>query len=104
MADTDWEKKTEQAHNEIWQFHQELNKQGVRHIFFNGNNDFSSIKNQHNWGLNYIGPYDPKLTYDAVIRSKGIDTVMPDSWHFGKDGHSAFFRYILDYIIKNKFI
>jgi hypothetical protein len=104
VANVDWQEKTEQAHDEIWQFHQELAKQNIRHIFFNGNNDFSKITNQLDWGKNYIGPYDPKLTYDAVIRSQGIDTVMPGSWHFGKDGHSAFHRFVLDYIISNKFI
>lgn len=104
VATVDWQKKTQQAHDEIWQFHKELKAQHIRHIFFNGNNDFSHIQKQYNWGENYIGPYDPKLTYDAVIRSKGIDTVMPGSWHFGKDGHSAFHRFILDYIIKHKFV
>jgi hypothetical protein len=104
VANVDWQEKTEQAHDEIWQFHQELAKQNIRHIFFNGNNDFSKITNQLDWGKNYIGPYDPKLTYDAVIRSQGIDTVMPGSWHFGKDGHSAFHRFMLNYIISNKFI
>ena len=104
VANNNWREKTEQAHKEIWEFHAELKAQGIRHIFFNGNNDFSSIKKQLKWGDNYIGPYDPTQTYDAVIRSKGIDTVMPGSWHFGKDGHSVFHRFILDYIIKNKFI
>ena len=100
----DWKEKTEQAHKEIWQFHKELKRQKIRHIFFNGNNDFSSIKKPHKWGTNYIGPYNPELTYNAIIRSQGIETVMPGSWHFGRDGHSAFHRFILDYIIKNKFI
>ena len=104
VTSVDWQQKTEQAHDEIWQFHQELKNQNIRHIFFNGNNDFSKIKNQHNWGTNYIGPYNPELTYDAIIRSQGIDTVMPNSWHFGRDGHSAFHRFILDYITSNKFI
>jgi len=104
VANTDWKQKTEEAHNEIWKFHRELAKQGIRHIFFNGNNDFNSIIDRQDWGTNYIGPYDPSQTYDAIIRSKGIDTVMPNSWHFGKDGHSAFHRFILDYIIKNKFV
>ena len=104
IANTDWKQKTEQAHKEIWEFHQELTEQGVRHIFFNGNSDFSSITDRQDWGTNYIGPYDSTLTYDAVIRSKGIDTVMPDSWHFGRDGHSAFHRFILNYIISNKFV
>lgn len=101
---TDWATKTQQAHKEIWEFHQELTKQGIRHIFFNGNNDFSSITDRKDWGANYIGPYDSSQTYDAIIRSKGIDTVMPNSWHFGRDGHSAFHRFILNYIISNKFV
>jgi hypothetical protein len=101
---TDWKTKTEQAHKEIWQFHNELKDQNIRHIFFNGNKDFSSIKEQKDWGVNYIGPYDPAQTYDAVIRSNGIDTVMPNSWHFGRDGHTSFARFILNYIISNKFI
>jgi len=101
---TNWEAKTQQAHDEIWAFHLELTAQGIAHLFFNGNNDFSLIKKQKEWGTNYIGPYDPAQTYDAVIRSKGIETVAPKSWHFGQDGHSAWFRYILNYLMTNKFI
>ena len=100
----DWQLKTEEAHKEIWEFHQELSKKNIRHIFFNGNNDFSKIKEQQNWGSNYIGPYDPAQTYDAVIRAAGVDTVAPKSYHFGKDGHAVWNRFILNYIIKNKFI
>lgn len=100
----DWEEKTKQAHKDIWEFHQELERKKIPHIFFNGNNDFSKLTERKDWGTNYIGPYDPSQTYDAVIRSKGIETVMPNSWHFGRDGHSAFNRFMLDYIIKNKFI
>jgi len=104
VVDTNWKQKTEQAHQDIWEFHQELTTQGIRHIFFNGNNNFGSITDRKDWGVNYIGPYDPDQTYNAVIRSAGIDTVMPNSWHFGKDGHSAFHRFILDYIMSNKFV
>ena len=86
------------------EFHQELEAQGIRHIFFNGNNDFSSIAGRKDWGLSYIGPYDSTQTYNAIIRSQGIDTVMPNSWHFGRDGHATWNRFILNYIIKNKFI
>jgi hypothetical protein len=101
---TDWKTKTEQAHREIWELHQELTEQGIRHIFFNGNNDFDAITDQKDWGVNYISPYDPTQTYDAIIRSTGIETVMPNSWHFGRDGHSSFARFILNYIISNKFV
>ena len=101
---TDWKLKTDQAHNDIWQFHLELVDQNIKHVFFNGNNDFSKIQNQQEWGASYIGAYDAKMTYDAIIRAQGIDTVMPNSWHFGRDGHSSFARFILNYIISNKFV
>jgi hypothetical protein len=101
---TNWKLKTEQAHEEIWKFHNELKSNGIKHVFFNGNNDFSQITDHHDWGHNYIGPYDPKQTYNSIIRAQGIDTVAPNSWHFGKDGHSYFHRFMLQYIIANKFI
>jgi hypothetical protein len=101
---TDWKYKTTQAHNDIWQFHLELKDQKVKHVFFNGNNDFGQIQDQKEWGTNYIGPYDSTRTYNALIRAQGIDTVAPNSWHFGKDGHSYFHRFMLQYIIANKFI
>ena len=100
----DWQQKAQEAHREIWMLHQELSDLGIRHIFFNGNNDFSCITDRLDWGTNYIGPYDPKLTYDAIIRAGNIDTVMPNSWHFGRDGHNHFHRFLLNYIISNKFI
>lgn len=99
-----WAEKTQQAHDAIWQFHQELDAQGIRHIFFNGNNDFTHIKDKQDWGPSFIGPYDSKLTYDAIIRGAGIETVAPNSWHFGRDGHSHFHRFMLNYIISNQFI
>jgi hypothetical protein len=101
---TDWNQKTQQAHDDVWAFHLELSEKRIPHIFFNGNNDFSKINYKKDWGVSYIGPYDPKMTYDAIIRAQGIDTVAPNSWHFGRDGHSYFHRFVLQYIISNKFI
>lgn len=101
---TDWELKTEQAHNEIWQFHKELEAQGIKHIFFNGNNNFSTVREHKDWGNSYIFPYNPSKTYDAILKHAGYQTVAPNSWHFGKDGHSYFYRFMLQYIINNKFI
>jgi len=104
IIDINWQQKTQEAHDQIWQFHQELAEQNIAHIFFNGNNDFSKSQNRYDWGANYIGPYDPAMTYNAQIRAAGINTVSPKSWHFGKDGHSWWSRYMLNYIIKHKFI
>jgi len=100
----DWATKTQQAHSEIWAFHQELNDLGIRHIFFNGNNDFGKIQDRKDWGVSYIGPYDATQTYHAQLQAAGIDTVMPDSYHYGRNGHNWWFRYILNYIIQNKFV
>jgi len=44
------------------------------------------------------------MTYDAVVRAQGIDTVSPQSWHFGDDGHSVFHRFMLNYIMSNQFV
>ena len=97
----DWKEKTKQAHDEIWQLHTELEELGVNHIFFNGNNDFSTIKDRKDWGTSYIDPYDPAGTYSARIQAQGIQTVTPKSWHFGSDGHSFWNRFMLQYINAN---
>ena len=104
VANLDWNQKIQKAHLEIFMFHNELKRQGVKHIFFNGNNDFGKLDNKFSWGKNYIGPYDPNSTFDAVIRAAGVDTVSPKSWHFGPDGHAVWNKFLLNYIINNKFV
>jgi hypothetical protein len=104
VANIDWQAKTNQAHQDIWELHQELESKNIPHIFFNGNSDFSKIKDKKDWGHAYIGPYDSTQTYDAIVRAQGVQTVMPDSWHFGRDGHAVFSRFILEYIIAHKFV
>jgi hypothetical protein len=94
----DWRQATETAHKAIWDFHQELNNQGIRHLFFNGNNHFASSGHQHNWGDNYIAPYDPAQTYNSVLKNNGFTTVAPESWHFGPDAHCFWAEYLLQYI------
>jgi hypothetical protein len=100
----DWRQKTEQAHNDIWTFHQELMVQNIPHVFFNGNNDFGSIQDQKDWGLSYIAPYEPDGTYHSQLQSAGIETVMPDSYHYGRNGHAWWFKYLLNYLMSNKFV
>lgn len=106
VVNTDWRAKTQEAHEEIWQLHTELNEQGIKHIFFNGNNDFSSIaaSDRKDWGVSYMDPYESEGTYNAQIRAAGIQTVLPESWHFGKDGHAFWNRQMLKYIIANQII
>lgn len=97
IVDVDWAKCRAQAHDEIWEFHQELNQLGIRHIMFNGNTHFEDVPH-HNWGASYMSPYDPNKTFNYVLRSWGFDTVNPDSWHFGQDAHCFWAEYLLQYI------
>jgi hypothetical protein len=100
----DWRACVHDQHAHIWDFHQELQDHGIRHVFFNGNNDFSLIKHQKPWGLNYIGPYDSKSTYSAWLQRQGFQTVAPDSWHFGPEAHTAWARFVLQYCVSNKLV
>lgn len=106
VVGVDWRQKTQQAHDEIWQLHQELESKNIRHVFFNGNNDFAIIPEdqRHDWGINYIGPYDPDATYDSWLRRNGFMTVAPNSWHFGKEAHNAWGRFVLKYIVNNNLV
>lgn len=102
----DWKTKTQQAHQQIWNLHQELLDKKIPHVFFNGNNHLGDIPSdqRQDWGANYIGPYDPAQTYDAILRKNGHDTVAPNSYHFGKMAHSFWSRFMLQYCINNKLL
>lgn len=104
VISTDWQFKTQQAHEKIWQFHEYLESIQVPHIFFNGNNDFSRIQDQKDWGRSYIEPYNPKMTFSAWLQAQGHETVAPNSYHFGKLAHSSFSRFMLQYCIDNHFV
>jgi hypothetical protein len=106
VAAVDWTECSKTAHSEIWQFHQELDKLGIKHVFFNGNNHFGRIPkaDRHEWGHCYISPYDPQMTYDQWLKSHNFETVSPDSWHFGSEAHASWCRFMLQYVMSNKLI
>ena len=106
ILDLDWNQKQIQAHEDIWQFHQELDDLHIRHVFFNGNNwfDFKHKSDRKDWGTSYIGPYDPNSTYHEWLKNHGHDTVAPNSWHFGRSAHAAWSRFVLQYCIANRMI
>ena len=101
IAGINWYNVCVDAHQMIWNFHQNLNLMGVKHIFFNGNHSFQGIQSQKDWGTSYIKPYDATGTYNEWLRNNGFETVSKDSWHFGEDAHSAWADYMLQYIIDN---
>ena len=104
VINVNWNKCTAMAHSEIWAFHQELAQQNIKHIFFNGNNDFSKINNKFDWGDSYIGPYDSTQTYNSLLKSNDHLTICPDSWHFGENAHCFWAKHMLQYIVDNKLI
>ena len=93
-----------QAHEDIWNFHQELNLLGVKHIFFNGNSSFQGAPEQKDWGISYIKPYDAAGTYHGWLRNNGFETVSKNSWHFGDKAHTAWAAFMLQYIIQNNLV
>ena len=109
----DWEQKTRQAHQDIWEFHCYLNDLKIPHLFFNANSHFGGlclennlmvpiIKDQRDWGKNYIGPYDVAQTYNSVLINNGFKMVNPASYHFGADAHCFWAEYVLQYIKDNQ--
>lgn len=106
IADLDWKQCVKKAHNDIWNFHVDLVAQGVKHVFFNGNSHFGDIakRQRKDWGLSYVSPYDAQMTWDQWLKTHGFQTVSPDSWHFGKEAHGAWSRFMLQYIVQNKII
>ena len=103
IVDIDWEQCKRQAHEDIWQFHLELEEQGIRHVMFNGNSHFEGLE-PFDWGNSYISPYSAKNTYDSILRQQGFKTVRPDSWHFGQDAHCFWGEYLLQYINNNQLL
>jgi hypothetical protein len=106
VANVDWSQKQQDAHDHIWQFHQELQDQSIRHLFFNGNSwfDLKHKSQKREWGSCYISPYDPLWTYHQWLKSHGHHTVTPKSWHFGAAAHAAWSRFVLQYCINNRMI
>ena len=102
VIDVDWRACTQMWHERIWEFHKELEAQGIQHVFFNGNSNFNSIPYQYDWGTSYIEPYSPTGTFDAILKQNNYQTVAPESWHFGKEAHSFWANYMLQYIIKHR--
>jgi hypothetical protein len=104
IADIDYFQVKQAAHQEVWNFHNELAQMGVRHIFFNADMAFNDVEPELDWGNCYVNPYDKNMTYSGWLKNNGHSTVAPDSYHFGQTAHAAWAGFMLQYIVANKFI
>ena len=115
IVDIDWDTVTRQAHQDIWQLHQELEALNIPHLFFNGNSHFggSHLENnltvpiitaQYDWGTCYMDPYNLDQTYTSVLKNNGFQTVAPNSYHFGSDAHCFWAKHVLQYMIDNQLV
>lgn len=98
VVSVNWTEKTQEAHEKIWNMHGYLAQQNVKHLFYSSFSTFSNITNQHNWGTNYIAPYDQMGSYNAVLLNNGFQYVNPKSYHFGANGHSFWSEHVLQYL------
>lgn len=104
VCDIDWPAVTKRWHDEIWQFHEELQAQGIKHVFFNGNTDFARITDRRDWAHCYFGAYDAQKSFNGLLRSWGHATVNPKSWHFGPESHRVWSEIMLQYLLDNNMV
>ena len=101
------EKKMLFWHDQIWQFHLELQQAKIPHLFFNTYSDFSNIRtgqitnqatetipNEHDWDNCYIEPYQSEFTYFNWLKSQGFATVNSNSYHYGAAAHRAWAEFV----------
>jgi len=104
VDEIDWSTEMAMAHRKIHQFHLDLERQGIKHLFFNTYNHFDPavVEHQYTWNNRYIDPYDPEGTYYAWCIQQGFQTIGPDSYHFGPAAHAAWAKFLYTKIVHNE--
>lgn len=94
------------AHKQIWDFHNELTDQGIKHLFFNTYLYFRNIvvydEPRFDWGTSFIDPYTENQTYYYWLKNLGFKTVNPNSYHFGAPAHQKWAEYLLVHLTTNE--
>ena len=104
VAKVDWNKCTNNWFTRIKAYHIYLESQGIKHIFFNGNTDFSMIKDRYDFGISYIDPYTPEGTYHGWLQDNGHKTVHKNSYHYDNQAHSDWSKFMVRYIVDNNLV
>ena len=104
VTSIDWQKNTDAAHQAIWDFHQELDSQGIRHLFFSGHSTFSDVAKKQHWGPCYMDPYNRNSGYHNWLVANGGTYANPKSYHFDAKSHRLWAEHVLQYINDNNLI
>ena len=87
------------THDKIWDFHKELEQQGIPHLFFNCYSHFfyieSHVMPRHDWGQTYIDPYSKNSTYYFWLENRKYKPSNPEWYHYGPDAHIAWADFLL---------
>ena len=99
QADADRARQVENEwHQKIYEFHLELSRKNINHLFFNTYQYFfhtvAHNDTKFDWGLSYISPYDKEKTYYYYLKSCNFDTVNPSSYHYGQYAHQEWANYL----------
>jgi len=95
IVSIDWNYCEQQAHNEIFAFHNELQEKQIPHLFFNSYSDFQNQVMQ-DWDGCYINPYDPDMTYWKWLSDRGFES--NQSYHFRADAHRKWAEFLLPHL------
>jgi hypothetical protein len=101
IANLDVTQAITQTVDNIWALHTELDKQKIKHLFFNTFEPIHSTHKFTNWNGSYLEPYNPDFTYYNWLIQKGFKTVRPDSYHFGPDAHCAWADFLHQTLVLN---
>lgn len=104
VINVDWNVKTPEAHEEIWNMHLYLKSLHIKHLFFSGHSTFSDIQNRQDWGTNYMHPYSREDSYHNWLKSNGGTYANPGSYHFDAESHRLWANHVLQYIKDNNLL
>lgn len=104
IVSIDWDQKTQQAHRDAWELHQELLSKKIRHVFFSGNSTFNDVQNRYNWGRYYMDPYVRESSYHSWLVQNGGTYANPQSYHFDAKSHRLWAEHVLQYIHTNQIL
>ena len=91
VTNLDHKQKQQEAHEKIWNLHQELSD--IPHLFFNSYQSFDYTK-KLDWGNSYLHPYDNTQTYYHWLKNQNYQTVSPKSYHYGADAHQTWANHL----------